>query len=87
MATASELDIIRSNPIKERAGVFRHLCESTRSDLTVQIMFSTAATAGMTRLLEITFLTNVRSCQKSCAQPYPSFTKSTSKPYPSFTNR
>jgi hypothetical protein len=94
MATAFELDKIRSNPIKEGVGTFRRLFESTRSDLgialssdTVQIVFSTAAAAGMAQLLGITFLTNVRSCQKSCARPYPSFAKPTSKPYPSFTNR
>ncbi len=53
MATASELDKIRSNPIKEGVGAFRRLFESTHSDLgaalssdTVQIVFSTAATAG-----------------------------------------
>ncbi len=72
MATASELDKIRSNPIKEGVGAFRRLFESTRSDLgvalssdTVQIVFSTVATAGMAQILRITFLTNIRSCQKS----------------------
>ncbi|KAH7304358.1 hypothetical protein BKA65DRAFT_610906 [Rhexocercosporidium sp. MPI-PUGE-AT-0058] len=52
MATASELEKIRSNPIKEEVGAFRRLFESTCTDLgvalssdTVQIVFSTAATA------------------------------------------
>lgn len=68
MATASELDKIRRNPIKEELGAFRLLFESTRSDLgvvlssdTVQIVFSTAATAGMAQLLVATLLTNVHS--------------------------
>ena len=94
MATASELDRIRSNPIKEGVGAFRCLFESTRSDLgvallcdTVQIVFSTADTAGMTQLLGIMFLTYVYSYEKFCARPYPSFAKLTSKPYPLFTNR
>lgn len=58
MATASELDKIRCNPIKERLGAFSHLFESVRSDLgvalsseTVQVYFSTAPTAGMAHLL------------------------------------
>ncbi|OAF59713.1 hypothetical protein VC83_03925 [Pseudogymnoascus destructans] len=52
MATASELDKIRCNPIKERLATFRRRFESTRSGLdvpsssnVVQTVFSTAATA------------------------------------------
>ncbi|KAI9640307.1 hypothetical protein NHQ30_011357 [Ciborinia camelliae] len=58
MATASELDKIRSEPIKERLGTFCRRFESTRSDLgialssdTVQIVFSTAATAVVKNLV------------------------------------
>jgi len=59
MATTSELDKIRRNPIKERLGVFRlgvfrRLFESTLSGLgvplssdAVQIVFATAASPGM----------------------------------------
>jgi hypothetical protein len=35
MATTSELDKIRRNPIKERLAAFRHRFESTRSALDV----------------------------------------------------
>ncbi|KAF7907344.1 uncharacterized protein EAF01_004931 [Botrytis porri] len=58
MATASELDKIRSEPIKEGLGTFRRRFESIRSDLgialssdTVQIVFSTAATAVVKSLV------------------------------------
>ena len=63
IATAPELDKIKCNPIKEGLGAFRLLFESTRSDLgvalssdTVQIVFSTAATAGIAQLLVATYL-------------------------------
>ncbi|KAJ2901648.1 uncharacterized protein MKZ38_001607 [Zalerion maritima] len=52
MATTSELDKIRRNPIKERLATFRHRFESTRLDLdvasssdVVQAVFSTTVTA------------------------------------------
>jgi hypothetical protein len=52
MATASELEKIRSNPIKEGLNAFRHLFQSTCTDLSiaatsdaVQVVFS--AVAGM----------------------------------------
>ncbi|KAH6667401.1 hypothetical protein B0J14DRAFT_178227 [Halenospora varia] len=52
MATTSELDKIRRNPIKEQLATFRHRFESTRLDLdvasssdVVQAVFSTAVTA------------------------------------------
>ncbi|TGO43961.1 hypothetical protein BCON_0689g00010 [Botryotinia convoluta] len=58
MATASELDKIRSEPIKEGLGTFRRRFESIRSDLgialssdTVQIVFSTAATTVVKSLV------------------------------------
>ena len=58
MATASELDKIRCNPIKERLATFCHRFESTRSDLDVasssdivQTVFSTAVTVSMAQLL------------------------------------
>jgi hypothetical protein len=54
MATASELEKIRSNPIKEGLNASRHLFQSTCTDLSiaatsdaVQVVFSTAAVAGM----------------------------------------
>lgn len=70
MATASELDKIRCNPIKERLGTFRRRFESTRSGLdvpsssnVVQIVFSTAATAGMAQLQYVPdLLANICSC-------------------------
>lgn len=50
MTTASELENIRSNPIKEGLNTFRYLCQSKCTDLNtnvpsdaVQIAFSTAA--------------------------------------------
>ena len=58
MATASELDKIRRNPIKKGLEAFIHLFESIRSHLsvalssdTVQVVFSTAPAAGMAQLL------------------------------------
>lgn len=58
MATASELDKIRCNPLKERLATFRRRFESTCWDLdvtsssdVVQTVFSTAVTAGMAQLL------------------------------------
>merc|ERR1712225_122179 len=58
MATNSELDKIRCNPINEGLGAFCHLFESTRSELgvalassTVQIVFSTAIAADIKNLL------------------------------------
>ncbi|KAG9236064.1 hypothetical protein BJ875DRAFT_541575 [Amylocarpus encephaloides] len=58
MATASELDIIRCNPMKERVGDFHHLFESTWSDLgvalsssAVQIVFATADTPVVQKLV------------------------------------
>lgn len=58
MATASELDKIRCNPIKERLGAFRSLFESTCSDLDVasssdevQVVFAAASTTGTAQLL------------------------------------
>jgi hypothetical protein len=57
MATVSEFDKIRSNPIKDGLGAFRRLFESTRLDLgvvssdAVQAVFSTAAVAGMAQIL------------------------------------
>ena len=53
MATVSELDNIRSNPIKEGLDPFRRFFESTRVDLgitvssdVVQAVLSTAITTG-----------------------------------------
>jgi hypothetical protein len=61
MATASGLDKIRSNTIKEGLIAVHSLFESTRLDLgvapssnAVQIVFSTATSAGMAQLLEVT---------------------------------
>ncbi|KAF2802994.1 uncharacterized protein BDZ99DRAFT_503654 [Mytilinidion resinicola] len=58
MATASELDKMRCNPIKERLGAFRRLFETTRSDLgvalssgAVQTVFATAATLVVKNLV------------------------------------
>jgi hypothetical protein len=58
MATASELDKIRCNPINERLATFRRRFKSTRSELpaslstdVVQTVFSTAAITGMGQLL------------------------------------
>jgi hypothetical protein len=58
MATTSELDKIRSNPIKEGLNAFRHLFQSTCTDLsitapsdTVQVVFSTAAVAATKNLV------------------------------------
>ncbi|KAL5318088.1 hypothetical protein ACEPPN_015192 [Leptodophora sp. 'Broadleaf-Isolate-01'] len=58
MATTSELDKIRCNPINKGLGAFRHLFESTRSELgvalassTTQIVFSTALAADIKNLL------------------------------------
>ena len=60
MAT-SEPDKIRSHTTKEGLVTVRSLFESTRLDLdvtpssnTVQIVFSTATSAGMVQLLEVT---------------------------------
>jgi hypothetical protein len=93
MATASELDKIRSNPIKERLGAFRRLFESTRSGLgvalssgAVQIVFAAAATPGMAQLLLASFLVNVHSCQKPVTRPHPSSADRTSCSYPPFPN-
>jgi hypothetical protein len=70
MATTSELDTIRRNPIKERLGAFRCNFESTRSSLgvplssgAVQIVFATAPAPGIAQLLLAGFLVNVYSCQ------------------------
>ena len=69
MATTSELDKIRSNPIKERLATFRHRFESTRLDLgvasssdVVQAVFSTTVTAGIAQLHVATSLANICSC-------------------------
>ena len=93
MATASELDNIRCNPIKERLGAFRRLFESTRSDLgvalssgAVQIVFATAATSGMAQLLLASCLVNVHSCQKPNTQPHPSSADRTNCSSPPFPN-
>jgi hypothetical protein len=57
MVTVSELDKIRSNPIKDGRDTFRRLFESTRVDLgvagsdAVRAVFSTAAVGGMAQLL------------------------------------
>lgn len=58
MATASELETIKSNPISEGLRTFRRCFESTRADLglaapynDVQAVFSLATVAGMARLL------------------------------------
>jgi hypothetical protein len=79
MATASELEKIRSNPIKEGLNAFRHLFQSTCTGLSiaatsdaVQVVFSTAAVAGMAQLFLPTFLANIYSYQKPGARPYPS---------------
>lgn len=55
MANVSELDKIRSNPIKDGLSAFRSRFESTRLDLgvivtsdTAQAVLSVAALAGMT---------------------------------------
>jgi hypothetical protein len=54
MATASEVEKIKSNPINEGLNAFRELFHSTCADLSiaispdaVQVVFSTAAVAGM----------------------------------------
>jgi hypothetical protein len=54
MATSSELDKIRRNPIKDGLNAFRRLFESTRENLSVapssdvvHVVFSTATVAGM----------------------------------------
>jgi len=67
MASASEVDIISSNPTKEVLGTFCRLFESTRADLgvakssdAVQVVFSTAA-VSMALLLVVTILANVLS--------------------------
>jgi hypothetical protein len=93
MATVSELDKIRSNPTKDGLRTFRCLFKSTCADLSiatssdaVQVVFSTAAVAGMARLLlPPKFLANVHSYQKPGARPYPSSSQRTSGSYPSFT--
>ncbi len=61
MATASELDKIRSNLIKEGLSAFLRLFESTRADLDVAIssdavraVFSAAALPGMAQILVAT---------------------------------
>jgi hypothetical protein len=66
MATASELENVRHNPIKEGLNAFRHLFQSTCTDLSiaasseaVQVVFSTANVAGMAQLLPASFLVNV----------------------------
>jgi hypothetical protein len=58
MAAASELDTIHVNQINEGLGTFRRLFESTRAELgigasqdTVQVVFSTVATAGASSFL------------------------------------
>ena len=93
MATTSELDTFRRNPIKERLGAFRRLFESTRSDLgvplssnAVQIVFATSAAPGMAQLLLAGFLVNVRSCQNLSTRPHPSSADRTSCSYPPFPN-
>ncbi len=54
MATASELEKIRSNPIKEGLNAFQDLFQLICTDLSitvssdaVQVIFATAAIAGM----------------------------------------
>jgi hypothetical protein len=61
MATASELDKIKCNPIKERLATFCRLFESTHSDLDVasssdevEAVFTAAATTGTDQLLVAT---------------------------------
>jgi len=69
MATASEFDQIKCNPIAARLATFRRLFESTRSDLDVasssdevHAVFSAAATTGMAQLHVTTLPANVYSC-------------------------
>lgn len=71
MATASELENVRRNPIKEGLNAFRHLFQSTCTDLSiaassdaVQVVFSTATVAGMAQLLLTSFIVNIHSCQE-----------------------
>jgi hypothetical protein len=68
MATASELDKIRCNPINERLATFRRRFESIRSELpaslssdVVQTVFSTAVAAGMLELYMAALLANTYS--------------------------
>ena len=79
MATGSELENIRSNPIKEGLNAFRDLFYSTCAGLSiavssdvVQVVFLTATVTGMAQLLLPTLLANIYSCQKSGARPHPS---------------
>ncbi len=79
MATVVELEKIRSNPIKEGLNTFRHLFQSTCTDLSiaasldaVRVVFSTAAVGGMAQLILPTFLANIYSNQKPGARPHPS---------------
>ncbi|KAG9230390.1 hypothetical protein BJ875DRAFT_487995 [Amylocarpus encephaloides] len=58
IATASELENVRRNPIKEGLNAFRHLFQSTCTDLSiaassdaVQVVFSTAAVAATKNLV------------------------------------
>jgi hypothetical protein len=64
MATTSEVDIIASNPIKDGLSAFRRVFESTlgRYD-SVQVVFSTAAVAGIVRPLLSAFPFNIHSYQ------------------------
>ena len=93
MATASELDKIKCNPIKERLATFRRLFESTQSVLDVasssdkvEAVFSAAATTGTDQLLVATLVTNARSRQKPGSRPYPSSADRTGSLYPPFPN-
>jgi hypothetical protein len=68
MATASELENIRSNPIKEGLNAFQDLFHSICVDLSIavsseaiQVVFSRAAIAGMAQPLRPALLTNVYS--------------------------
>ena len=79
MATISELENVRRNPIKEGLNAFRDLFHSTCADLSiavssdaVQVVFSIAAVAGMAQLLLPILLANLYSCQKPSARPHPS---------------
>jgi hypothetical protein len=79
MATASELENIRSNPIKEGLNAFQDLFHSTCADLSiavssdaVQVVFSAAAVTGMAQLLLPELLANIYSCQKPGARPHSS---------------
>ncbi len=93
MVTVSELDNIRSNPIKEgkipsvvslsrRAWIWASLCLQIRSKLSFQQL-----SRQVTLHSHSTWLANIRSCQNLGTRPCPSFAKSTCSSYPSLTKQ